>query len=230
MEVKLKRKIFVGDIHGCYAEFKKLLKKVNYDADCDRLISVGDIVNKGPQSAAVLDYFIKNKIEVVKGNHEDWLFRALSGESPMYKEGEQIVQESAYSKEEILHWLKNLPCYIKGEDFVAVHAGFSPYCKLKENNERDLFTVRYVDKETQELFAKDNGEHKLSPWYEEFTYQKPGKREIIHGHWAKKKICEYGRVIGLDTGCVYGGHLSAYIFPSKRIVQVPSEQRKQYDY
>ena len=164
MEVKLKRKIFVGDIHGCYTELKKLLEKVDYNPDCDRIISVGDIVNKGPQSAAVLDYFIHNEIEVVKGNHEDWLFRALSGESPMYKEGEQIVQESAYSKEEILHWLKNLPCYIKGEDFVAVHAGFSPYCKLKENNERDLFTVRYVDKETQELVAKDNGEHKLSPW------------------------------------------------------------------
>ena len=230
MEVKLKRKIFIGDIHGCYTELKKLLKKLDYNSKQDRLISLGDLINKGPASAKVLDFFMSNDLEVVKGNHEDWLYRALTGQCKLYEEAKTILSDSAYSKKEIISWLESLPAYIKEDDFVAVHAGFSPYCKLKENLERDLFTVRYVDKESQELFAKDNGSQKLSPWYEEFAYHKSGKREIIHGHWAKKKVCEYGRIIGLDTGCVYGGYLTAYLFPSKRIVQVPSEQRKQFDY
>ncbi|WDE98234.1 metallophosphoesterase [Lentisphaera profundi] len=226
----MKRKVFVGDIHGCYTEFLDLLKKVNYDPVSDRLISVGDIINKGPQSAAVLDYFIANTLEVVKGNHEDWLQRAIVGECKMYAEGEKIIADSVYSKKEILSWLESLPLYIKEKDFIAVHAGLSPYAKIKDTVARDLFTVRYVNKKTKELFAKDKHANDLTPWYEEYAYLKPGKREIIHGHWAKKSVCEYGRIMGLDTGCVYGGHLSAYLFPSKHIVQVKSKQQKQFNY
>jgi len=224
------RTIFIGDIHGCFQEFTELLGKVHYKPDQDRLISLGDLVNKGPESARVLDYFINNKVEAVMGNHDDWLLRALKDECSMYKEAEVILKQSKYSREKIIEWLEMLPLYIKDDSFIAVHAGLSPYCKLKKNKSRDLFTMRFVDTNTHELLAKNNGSDSLVSWYEEYSFLKSGKREIIHGHWAKKKVCEYGRITGLDTGCVYGGHLTAYIMPSRRFVQVPSRQRKQFDY
>ncbi len=102
MEVKLKRKIFIGDIHGCYTELKKLLKKLDYNSKQDRLISLGDLINKGPASAKVLDFFMSNDLEVVKGNHEDWLYRALTGQCKLYEEAKTILSDSAYSKKEII--------------------------------------------------------------------------------------------------------------------------------
>ena len=225
-----KRTIFVGDIHGCFQEFLTLLDKLNYDNRVDRLISLGDLVNKGPESAAVLDYFIENDIEAVKGNHDEWLWRALTGNSPMYKDAEEILRTSQFSRDELIAWLEAMPLYIKDENFIAVHAGLSPYCKLKMNKARDLFTMRFVDTKTHKILTKNNGSDTLVSWYEEYSFLKKGKREVIHGHWAKKNVCEYGRVTGLDTGCVYGGHLTAYLMPSRRFVQVESRQNKQYDY
>ena len=225
-----KRTVFVGDIHGCFQEFLELLEKIHYKPEEDRLISLGDLVNKGPESAAVLDYFIENKIEAVMGNHDEWLWRALKGKSEMYEDAEIILRDSQFSRDELITWLEGMPLYIKDDHFIAVHAGLSPYCKLKKNKPRDLYTMRYVDMNSQEVMAKNNGSNSLVSWYEEYSYLKSGKREIIHGHWAKKKVCEYGRITGIDTGCVYGGHLTAYLMPSRCFVQVKSHQAKQFNY
>ena len=61
-----------------------------------------------------------------------------------------------------------MPLYLKERNFLAVHAGFSPWCKLSENKEEDYFTVRTADSEQQKLSSKASGKG-LQPWYEVFS-------------------------------------------------------------
>ncbi len=223
------RTIFIGDIHGCYDEFINLLDKLKYDVKKDRLISLGDIIHKGPYSAKVLDYFINSSIEVICGNHEDWLMRSLKGEAKASPWQEEVLSESSFSAKEIEKWISNLPLYIKGEGFLAVHAGLSAYDKIAKTSRRNLLTMRYVNPLTKEFYSK-NKLAGLVPWFEEFCENKSGEEEVIYGHWAATKIKKYDRTICLDTGCCYGGNLSAYILPTKEIFQVESQQKKLFNY
>ena len=68
-----RRLVFIGDIHGCKDELLKLLKKVDFDPSLDHLIATGDVINKGPHSAGVLDHLIHLNATTVRGNHEDRL-------------------------------------------------------------------------------------------------------------------------------------------------------------
>ena len=65
---KKERTIFIGDNQGCYDELKKLLKKVEYDAASYRLISLGDLIHKGPKSAKVINFFYKKNVDSAFGS------------------------------------------------------------------------------------------------------------------------------------------------------------------
>ena len=74
-----KRTIVVGDVHGCFEELLLLLQKLNYNQSLDRLILVGDVVNKGPDTLRVLDWIAAHPlVEVIKGNHELRLLQAAA--------------------------------------------------------------------------------------------------------------------------------------------------------
>lgn len=87
------RTIIIGDIHGCYRELVKLLEKVKFDRKADRLISLGDLMDRGTQSYEVFDFFRHLKTEtgdrcvIIRGNHEDMMMNAAlwSGDSPLWK-------------------------------------------------------------------------------------------------------------------------------------------------
>ena len=81
------RTLLIGDIHGCYRELKTLLDKVKFDPEADRLISLGDLVHKGPKSAKVLEFFYNNGHEVILGNHDEHFLRFLKGLRKPYSEG-----------------------------------------------------------------------------------------------------------------------------------------------
>ena len=77
---KESRKIFVfGDVHGCFKEFLALLKKAGWTAKTHRLISVGDIINRGPHSLEMLEWIQKEGIEMVRGNHEQVFIDGVKG-------------------------------------------------------------------------------------------------------------------------------------------------------
>ncbi|KAJ1973487.1 hypothetical protein H4R33_006953 [Dimargaris cristalligena] len=71
----IRRIIFLGDIHGCYNELVRLLTKMGYEQGRDLLVSVGDLINKGPDSAKVLDFVMEHNMLAVRGNHEDGVIR-----------------------------------------------------------------------------------------------------------------------------------------------------------
>lgn len=71
LEEPSRRLIFVGDIHGSFRPLKKLMKKLSFDPKHDKIIHVGDVIAKGPEPHSVLDYLRKNKVQGVRGNHDE---------------------------------------------------------------------------------------------------------------------------------------------------------------
>ncbi|MCM8536166.1 MAG: metallophosphoesterase [Lentisphaeraceae bacterium] len=230
---KNQRTIFIGDIHGCYDEFIALLEKVKYDVNSDRLISLGDLVHKGPKSAQVIDYMIQNNVDVIMGNHDWRFYQGLKEESEKYDEAEKIISHSSYSKAEILQWFESLPYYIEGHDFIAVHGCLNPAeKKFYKTNPKKMMFGRYYDLNSQTISSKtkDDKNSDCVPWYKAYPRENLKGKFIVFGHWAKKESICYKNFRGLDTGCCYGGKLSALILPEDKIVQISSKQKKQFDY
>lgn len=204
------RRIFVGDIQGCYAQLNQLLDAVGFRIGEDRLIPVGDLVNKGPDSEAVLDLLIKLNAEPVLGNHDlGWLAKGRA--MPHHEE-----------------WLRQQPVVRLYDDLIAVHAGLHPAwdeAKLEHLTTEEVnfaVNVRYCDASGKRP-AKDWPPPGMPyrPWDDFYT----GKKRVVFGHWARRGLVSKPNCIGLDTGCVYGGELTAWIAEEDRIVQVPGWQR-----
>jgi diadenosine tetraphosphatase ApaH/serine/threonine PP2A family protein phosphatase len=203
------RTIVIGDVHGCYDELQDLLRAVDASA-ADRLISVGDLICKGPDSRAVLDWAMKTRnLEVVLGNHElrflsCWRRREIPNEKP-YDLATFRQLEDGFERR--MRFIDGWPLFIEAEDFVVVHAGFDPLQPLAEQSAWQLSNVRRLSRTD-------------TPWYEEYN----SSRVAVFGHWAKPEPLVRRNAVGLDTGCVYGGLLSALILPERRIVSVQARR------
>lgn len=234
MRVGFERIIFVGDIHGCYDELQELLSEISFDPKADRLISLGDLMHKGDKSAEVIRFFMENNYEAIMGNHDYYFMQILQKDREHTDEYRKIKKELGMKRRDLLKWFKKRPKFVEGDDFIAVHAGVHPWQdSVAENDIETLYYTRVYDPETQEAFRSRNGQENaedLVSWYRLLNEESYGGKKIIFGHWAKKKLVQKGNVYGLDTGCCYGGRLSALIYPSMEIVQVKSRQPKQFDY
>ena len=137
-----KRIIIVGDIHGCAEQLEALLLKTNYRSDSDVLISVGDIVNKGPDSVRALSILHRNKAFAVLGNHDiaviDALGRGHGGDS------RKLWAQNLNNK--AIKYLQSLPLSIFLEEYriLIVHAGLVPGIPLEDQDPKDLLEVPFV--------------------------------------------------------------------------------------
>lgn len=195
----MSRTIFIGDVHGCYEELILLIGKLKPEKS-DRVIFVGDLINKGPRPVDVVDFVAENRFTSLMGNHEDHYAR-LHQNHPKYIALRRSLSDFSHQ------WILNLPLFLEEKNFIAVHAGFDPRLSLAKNSRETLLTVRGIDE----------GGVKI-PWYQFYQGTKP----VVYGHWAKQGLMRYQNTVGLDSGCVYGGSLSAYILESNEIVQVPA--------
>jgi len=164
------RQFAFGDIHGCYATLKKLLKKIEYDTS-DQLFFLGDVINRGKRSKDVLSFIIKSQkkglpIYALRGNHEEFLINHLK----IYPSTEAIeliekikfnfiINSSGQIKPKYLGYFNNLPHYLELPTCFLVHAGFN----FKNNpltNIHDMLNIR------------------------DFTVDKAflGEKKLIHGH------------------------------------------------
>lgn len=232
MSSKKVRTLLVGDIHGCFREFKELLEKVSYDSSSDRLISLGDLVHKGPKSWKVLKFFFDNQLEVIMGNH-DWHFLSfLKGNKKAYPDAERILEKCNIDIDELISWMESFPFYIEEEEFLAVHAGLNPEKKNFSNTSNaDMMTARFFDsKSLSMLSSSKNPSPNIKPWYHVYPPEKIDNKITVFGHWAQPLPRVYKNFRCIDTGCCYGGHLSCLIMPEDKIVQVPSKQKKKFNY
>jgi len=207
------RVIFIGDIQGCYDEWMSLLKEVDYKPERDQLILLGDMINRGPKNLEVMTHLMNHpEIKAVMGNHEYHFIRHVNRERKR-KSFERLERELSGFTRKIVKYLKGLPMYLEGEDWIAVHGGLEPGKHPSKSSAKFLCTVREIGA---------NGESR--PWFDFYE----GHKWILFGHWSLKGLVQKERIRGLDTGCVYGGRLTAWIYPEDKLVSVPA-QRMHFD-
>ncbi|MBK7645520.1 MAG: metallophosphoesterase [Planctomycetes bacterium] len=229
------RRIFVGDIQGCRVELEQLLERLRFDPAADVLHPVGDFVNRGPDSAGVLRVCRSLGAGGVLGNHDMLLLRVARGEREWRPRDTAQDVLAAPDGAQLLDWLGARPLVRAFEDVLCVHAGINPAWKdpvaalarldpLRE--EQDLsfaISARYCDAQGARP-PKDWPAPALPfrPWHAFWSERARETRTVVYGHWARAGLNLGPRVRGLDSGCVWGGKLSAWIAEEDRIVQVPA--------
>ena len=205
------RTIVIGDIHGCYDELEDMLAEVHFGQG-DRLVSVGDLITKGPKSREVLDRFIAEpQFSSVIGNHDLALRRRWNGEKFKLKDSQKPTNKQLKKvKEQYLPYLNSLPFIIDLGTHLVVHAGLRPGLALHSQTTEDLTELRCLGADRT---ARDG-----TPWYEEYD----GDKVILFGHWPAPEPRRGKKAIGLDTGCVYGNKLTAYIIETGEFKTVPA--------
>jgi hypothetical protein len=178
----------------------------------DRVISVGDLITKGPKSREVLEHFISDKrFTSVIGNHDLTLRRRWNGEDVEFKKAQKKTnKELKAHRDTFLNYLNSLPFLIELENHLVVHAGIRPQVALHSQTTGDLTRMRTLGPDRE----SDEG----TPWY--LVYQ--GEKTVLFGHWPAPEPRRGPKAIGLDTGCVYGHNLTAYIIETDEFVSVPA--------
>jgi len=214
------RTLIVGDIHGCIDELDALLEECRYSSK-DRLILAGDLVAKGPDSRAVVRRAMELSAEAVRGNHDGHVLRWFHAskkerEALALKPEHQRVVDALVPKE--WAWLDALPYFLRVPEHqvLVVHAGLVPGRPLEAQREKDLVTMRSLTEEG-EASSKIEG---LTPWASRWT----GPETVVFGHDAVRGLQRHPFAWGLDTGCVYGGQLTALVLPERRLVSVKAKR------
>ena len=218
----MERTIVVGDVHGCRDELQALLASCGWSAR-DRVVLAGDLVAKGPDSAGVVALARKLGALAVLGNHDRRVLRireiqggrARDDGHPVKPEHQRVVDTLSAAD---WAYLQALPPFLRlgperpGEPETAVlHAGAVPGLPLEEQDRENLLCMRSIRDDGQAT-KKITGRPWASLW--------KGPERIVFGHDAVRGLQRYDWAIGLDTGCVYGGQLTAIILPERRLVSV----------
>jgi bis(5'-nucleosyl)-tetraphosphatase (symmetrical) len=237
----------VGDIHGCAAELDTLLATVGFDTACDELWSVGDIINRGPDSLAAARLWRDVGGRAVVGNHERYACGVAAGTRPRTRDTLDALF-AASDGAELLARLGGLPVLARlgagdvGRDVWLVHAGLDPrWTDLPGVAARTRSHAHDDDAlaSTDVVFATEvrcctaagvlgpvddatgNCRAPCHPWDQFYG----GPVLVVHGHWARRGHYRGPYTLGLDSGCVYGGCLTAWCQDEDRVVQVPARRR-----
>lgn len=230
----------IGDIHGCYKELCQLLKKLGYrmvkgipiHPDDRSIAFVGDATDRGPHSLQTMELMFRlqdeNQLIYSPGNHCNKLYRYVKGNKIQLQYGiETTVAElnSLSNKgrlkftERYIKFYEALPLYYSLDSgrLIIVHAG------IKE----DLIGTTYTKKLRSFVLYGDvtgeilpNGRPLRRDWAKQYT----GEAFIVYGHTPVERARFINNTVNIDTGCVFGGRLSALRYPEKEIVSVPSFQ------
>lgn len=190
------RKLAIGDIHGCIKSFEALIDQIKLSKE-DQLFLLGDYVNKGPSSKAVLDFILTlsdtYQVFPLLGNHDLKMLEFLNGTNVQLKEelieenSEDLLSVSGTEKEKYIAFLSSLHYYFILDDFLLAHAGFNFSLANPFLGKEDIINIK------------------------EFFYDssKAQNKTVVHGHapypldFIKKHIQERSKTLPLDNGCVY---------------------------
>jgi protein phosphatase len=227
----------IGDIHGCYNEFTELTKLLGYEwkngvpvhPEGRKLGFVGDLTDRGPQSLKVIETvysLVQHKLAYyVPGNHCNKLYRFFLGRNVQITHGlETTVAEyealppnqQADIRKKFIKLYENAPLYevLDNGNLVIVHAGI-----------RADYIGRYDKKvQTFVLYGDITGETNPdgTPVRRDWAKHYKGSAWVIYGHTPVKEPRAVNRTVNIDTGCVFGGKLTALRYPEIETVSVPS--------
>ncbi len=264
----------IGDIQGCATAFDMLLRKIAFRPSRDRLWLVGDLVNRGPDSLAVLRRVmgLGRSVTCVLGNHDLHLLATVAGRRELSPADTFDDVLEAPDLREIVDWLRHRPLlhYDTAAKLVLVHAGIPPVWSVTQARaaarevetqlrsrqwrralkdmyggepskwspqlhgaERARYTInaltrmRYCDRrgrlDLSYSGAPGTQPKGLIPWFD-VRKRRAANVQIVFGHWAALGLLRRPDVLALDTGCVWGNHLTAVRLDRPgRAVQVSAE-------
>ncbi|WP_181691003.1 metallophosphoesterase family protein [Natronomonas sp. LN261] len=183
----------VGDVHGCRQTLERLLERLDPTSD-DLVVLVGDLVRKGPDSKGVIDLVrSRPNVRTVRGNNEQKLI-----------DGRKSIDALT---DEDLAYLESLPAVISWDDVAVVHGGIDHRKPVDEHTLSELLNTRSLAPE---------GGYERPFWFET---RREGPR-VFFGHTVLAEPFESEYAVGLDTGCVYGGQLTAYEYRTAESITV----------
>jgi len=202
----MQRSFFIGDVHGCIEELAELLEKFSPN-NGDKVYQTGDLINKGPNSPATLEFVIKRNIQCVMGNHEAKLLMILNKAHEERTPKELKLLDSVQKPEWIAGIVSKFPMWIDTGKELLLHAGLEPGKNiLEEMSSKNILTIRLWNEK---------------PWYEQTAWK---DRQVIFGHWAMNGLVDFPYAKGLDTGCVYGKVLTGYCPEENKFYQVAAKK------
>ena len=194
----------VGDVQGCHQELLDLLDAARFDPARHQLAFVGDLINRGPDSAGVLAVARRarraRRRRQPRGRRSS---RAFAGETM-----DRVRAQLGSELDATIAWIRTWPTFLRFEalSLIVVHAGIAPGKRPEECTRAELTRIRAVDGK---------------PWFDSWR----GPETVVFGHWAKLGKVDRPLAKGLDTGCVYGGRLTGIFWPRAEWVSVPARQQ-----
>lgn len=214
----------IGDIHGCLRELDVLLKKLPADVP---LVFLGDYIDRGPDSKGCIDRLLaeKHRSIYLRGNHEQmlldyfhdrdnpdtkiWLLRVNGG--PQTLESYGLESGAVYEDLPASHreFIETLPLYHEAADFIAVHAGLDVEIPLLADQTADdllYIRMRWISRE--------------DAWQGKHVVFGHTPARYLFGRERQHEVISGAKSTGIDTGCVYGGSLTALNAETREVIQV----------
>jgi protein phosphatase len=230
----------IGDVHGCYDELLALLQSLGYQSDDisgmrhpegRRPIFLGDLVDRGPKIVATVDLARRmvaaGQALCVPGNHDVKLARYLAGHDVQITHGLEasIAQIEAMPEADRAAWsqhyrtfITSLPAHyvLHQGKLVVAHAGMKEAYQGRASGRVAAFA----------LFGETTGETDEFglPLRENWAADYRGQAAVVYGHTAVEEPTWLNNTIDIDTGCVYGGKLTALRWPERTLLSVPAQQ------
>lgn len=247
----MSRTVIVGDLHGCRGELEDLLRWVGFrprgaaGRRADQLVLVGDLLTRGPDPSGTVRLLRALGARAVRGNHDERLLLAAAGRLPAGDGYAKLARRAlAGLGADDLAWLRALPLSVDlpEHDVRVVHAGLEPGVPFEEQTRETLLHLRTVPEGEAPPRPPHPSPPRLGP---KGPLAPPGRRpwashyegppHVVFGHHALAGLQLHEWATGLDTGCVYGGHLTAMVLldgerpppPARRlevIVSVPARR------
>ncbi|MDR1921843.1 MAG: serine/threonine protein phosphatase [Candidatus Adiutrix sp.] len=205
-----RRILAVGDIHGCHAKLVKILSRLDFQPqNGDILVFLGDYIDRGPHSLEVLETLTElvirspGNVVTLLGNHEKMFLDFISGAGMPQLFGAGLAStvrsfaagDGEFTQSHMM-FLRNLKLYYETDDYIFVHAGLRPGLPLSRQSDNDLLWIRDDFLNNDYDFGKT----------------------IIFGHTPFQEPLVTENRIGLDTGAVFGGPLTAVVLPERRFI------------
>jgi len=261
----------IGDIQGCLAPLEALLAQIGFNPSHDILWCTGDLVNRGPMSLEVLQFFkqLDTRARVVLGNHDLHLLAVAAGNHKHLKAKDTLAPIlSAPNRGELLEWLRHQPLLIHDAGVVMIHAGLPPQwdfvtakacaseveatlqgkdfatfvSKHLYGNKPDVWSqsldgwerirfittcftrLRYCTLEgrlsLKKKYAPEHYDDQELPWYAH-PQRQTQNHTILFGHWSTLGLRQTHNIVSLDTGCLWGGQLTALRLEDWKLFQYP---------
>ena len=215
----MSRTITIGDVHGCASEFEELLEALELRPE-DRVIQLGDLINRGPDSHQVIALARMYQVEAILGNHELRLLTARrEGRTDCLKDYDYATLDQLSAQD--WAFLENMPKfkYDGVRELICIHGGFLPNRPWATQPIELTTSIQVIDRAGQP--AKRSDAPDAPCWAESWT----GPQFVVYGHTPRPNVAEHPFALGIDTGCVYGGHLTAYVVDDGSFVQVRAHKR-----